>query len=514
MTAKISSFQAGEQEKFNHFEKHARRELLALCLSLERERDDGAYLSPNTAAVGAPGEAGTPGDALMTARRGSPRTRQDLSARGSGGSGSALGLHGDINISPVDRPPHPHSRYSCTLHTTSATAAAAAARYKKRSWAARLYSAVVLFLLSLSFSAAVSASACSELVSDRCSKANGTLSLADCITPTAVTASRGVTQQSAWVKWTEPGGLPGVTYCNFSIVSLPATLTQVVSMGTNNVTMTGLTTGQEYSFMVTVLLGNGSSYSSAVSNSVVAVSVPSAPRNVRATANADGRSITVAFEEPEQTGGLPINMYTATADSDNWHRSSIYSGSSIDLQITMTGFTNGLSYAFGVVALNDVGSSPASSMSNAVQLPVQQRRPVILAAQSSCPANLYNVSDGDARSSFNVSRAWQWGPNGDSGMTSIVFPPSYDNVSSLYVSSGLLIDTGFGVNKLTVVSNLSSGDVSAQWARVGQGYKRAAAILDSATVRIPYTLQHCNGSLEHKSILLLLGGNNGFYMAD
>jgi hypothetical protein len=86
--------------------------------------------------------------------------------------------------------------------------------------------------------------------------------------------------------------------------------------------------------------------------------VPRAPEHVQAAAG-NGQAI-VTFTIPAD-GGSPITGYEVFHNGD-----SVATGDAGSNSITITGLTNGLSYAFTVKAINAVGSSEASAASEAV----------------------------------------------------------------------------------------------------------------------------------------------------
>ncbi|PZT57310.1 S-layer homology domain-containing protein [Paenibacillus silvae] len=86
--------------------------------------------------------------------------------------------------------------------------------------------------------------------------------------------------------------------------------------------------------------------------------VPHAPKNVKATTG--NAQATITFDIPRQDGGSPITEYEVTASPGNIQVKGASS------PITITGLTNGTSYTFTVKAINAVGSSLASTPSNAV----------------------------------------------------------------------------------------------------------------------------------------------------
>ena len=132
------------------------------------------------------------------------------------------------------------------------------------------------------------------------------------------------------------------------------------------VTLTGLTNGTSYTFVVKAKNSVGSSVASAASNAVTPRSgvptprAPAAPTGVSATA---GDAIAaVTWTAPTDTGTVAISGYTVTSSPGNISVNAAASAKSA----TVTGLTNGTKYTFVVLAKNSVGSSPASVASNAV----------------------------------------------------------------------------------------------------------------------------------------------------
>ena len=125
----------------------------------------------------------------------------------------------------------------------------------------------------------------------------------------------------------------------------------------NSYTVTGLTNGTAYYFVVTAVRPAGESEAS---NELSAVphTVPSAPTNVTAYAG-NGRA-TVEFEAPEDNGGSEITGYEVTVSPGD----RVVTGTASP--IVVTGLTNGTSYTFTVRAVNRAGSGEPSEPSNAV----------------------------------------------------------------------------------------------------------------------------------------------------
>ncbi len=76
-------------------------------------------------------------------------------------------------------------------------------------------------------------------------------------------------------------------------------------------TVTGLTNGTTYTFTVKSVNANGTSPTSAASNSIVPSTVPGAPTAAHATAGPNQAA--VSFTAPASNGGSAITGYTVTA---------------------------------------------------------------------------------------------------------------------------------------------------------------------------------------------------------
>lgn len=121
--------------------------------------------------------------------------------------------------------------------------------------------------------------------------------------------------------------------------------------------VTGLTNGTTYYFVVIATNAGGDS---AISNEVSAtpVTVPEAPTEV--TAVAGNGQATITFTVPSVNGGSAITGYEVSSNHGNITVTGITS------PITITGLSNGTTYTFTVKTINSIGSSVASTVSNAV----------------------------------------------------------------------------------------------------------------------------------------------------
>jgi hypothetical protein len=145
-----------------------------------------------------------------------------------------------------------------------------------------------------------------------------------------VIASAGNAQ--ATIAFTRPyaNGSPITSY---TVTVSPGGATLVGSK--SPITVTGLTNGTSYTFIVTATNAVGTGPPSAPSNAVIPAGVPDAPTNVTATAG-NGQA-TVGFTAPSANGS-PITSYTVTASPDG--KTATGSGS----PIMVTGLKHGTAY--------------------------------------------------------------------------------------------------------------------------------------------------------------------------
>ena len=185
-------------------------------------------------------------------------------------------------------------------------------------------------------------------------------------------------------------------------------------------TVTGLTPGARYYFRVSARNDVGGGASSGVVNAV-ARGVSSAPRSLTAAPTMVSGQIRVSWTAPLTNGGSAVTDYAIQRSPNGTTWTSITDGTSTATAYTVTGLTNGTRYYFRVYARNAFGSSPASSVSNAI--PVN----ALLAPRSlaAAPTNLSGqvrltwtapLSDGGSAITDYVIRR---SPNGSTGWTTI-----------------------------------------------------------------------------------------------
>jgi FtsP/CotA-like multicopper oxidase with cupredoxin domain len=173
--------------------------------------------------------------------------------------------------------------------------------------------------------------------------------------PTAVVATAG--NASALVTWTAPIGNGGSAVTSYTVTSMPGGLT-CGTTGATSCTVVGLTNGVSYNFLVTATNAMGTS-SAGASNAVTPATTPGAPTGVSAVGLSNSAS--VSWLAPASNGGQPITLYTVTSSPGGFICTTAGA-----LSCTVTGLTNGASYAFSETATNVMGTGPASAASAAV----------------------------------------------------------------------------------------------------------------------------------------------------
>jgi hypothetical protein len=144
---------------------------------------------------------------------------------------------------------------------------------------------------------------------------------------------------------------------------------------------------------------------------------PGAPTGVTATAG--NASATVKWTVPASNGGSAITSYTVTSSGGG----TTSAGASAT-SVVVNGLTNGTSYTFTVTATNSVGTSPASTPSNAVT-------PV---AAPDAPTGVTAVA-------HNASAAVSWSAPASSGGSPITSYTVRSNAGQLVTVDGSTLST-------------------------------------------------------------------------
>jgi len=183
--------------------------------------------------------------------------------------------------------------------------------------------------------------------------------------PTSVSATPGIA--SALVSWVAPLSTGGSPITGYTITSSPGLFTANSSSVTPT-TVTGLTPGDSYTFVVVATNAIGNSSNSTASISVTIFSVPGEPSNLNVVA--DSSSAILSWLTPN-SGGSPIlgykifngsNVYNSSTNTFVTDSPSIYSSPTGSTNATLL-LTPGTSYTLTIKAINIVGSSTAATFS-------------------------------------------------------------------------------------------------------------------------------------------------------
>ena len=201
--------------------------------------------------------------------------------------------------------------------------------------------------------------------------------------PPLVRAAEPANATSALVTWDPPTSNGGETIDSYTVTSYSVT---DVALGTCETTttsclVTGLTTGATYTFAVMAKNVNGNGPVSVATSAVTILAVPNAPTAVTAVAGVNLAS--VSWTAPVVDGGSAITGYRVTSSPDGL---TCQPQSVVTLSCDVTGLTSGTSYTFTVIAINAIGNSVASTVSNSVSPTAPATTTTLPAVTTTVPA--------------------------------------------------------------------------------------------------------------------------------
>lgn len=189
--------------------------------------------------------------------------------------------------------------------------------------------------------------------------------------PTALVGSIASSQVS--FTWSAPASTGGSAITAYTVKAsnalgvalVPAKTCSPASLSTLSCSITGLTNGTAYTFVVyaTNAAGIGTSSTATPSLTPCSCTAPGAPTALVGTVG--NSQVSFTWTAPASTGGTAITAYAVTAYTSTGTAVSpakTCSPASVSTRAcTITGLTNGTAYTFKVVATNAVGSGTAST---------------------------------------------------------------------------------------------------------------------------------------------------------
>jgi hypothetical protein len=154
----------------------------------------------------------------------------------------------------------------------------------------------------------------------------------------------------------------GFAITNYTVTSSPGSIT--ASGAGSPITVSGLTTGTNYTFTVYATNSIGNSVPSAASNISTTYTVPGTPTIGTATL-ASPTTATVSYTAPVSNGSTPITSYTAVSSPGSYTGTLSQAGSGT-ITVTLPSSTVDVRYTFTVYATNVVGNSSNSTASNQI----------------------------------------------------------------------------------------------------------------------------------------------------
>ena len=167
-----------------------------------------------------------------------------------------------------------------------------------------------------------------------------------------VTAGNG----SASVAFSAPSSNGGSAITGYTATCTATGQTTATGTGTASpIAISGLTNGTQYACSVIATNARGNSSASASAN-VTPATAPGAP--TIGTATAGNGQASIAFTAPASNGGSAITTYAAVCTATGQTTAQANGSTS---PITVTGMTNGVTYACNVRASNAIGAGSASA---------------------------------------------------------------------------------------------------------------------------------------------------------
>ena len=156
----------------------------------------------------------------------------------------------------------------------------------------------------------------------------------------------------------------GSRITSYVVTSIPSAIkTTFTPAQIKNATISSLTPGTEYSFVISAINKNGESPQSSPTKPLLAPTVPGSPviTQVEATGTSTAQ---ITFKAPSSNGGSPITSYVATAQPGGLSTNIFQSGGGV---INISNLSHSTTYTFTVMAINAAGQSNQSESSISIK---------------------------------------------------------------------------------------------------------------------------------------------------
>ncbi|NOJ80209.1 FG-GAP-like repeat-containing protein [Myxococcus xanthus] len=175
--------------------------------------------------------------------------------------------------------------------------------------------------------------------------------------PVALGVVRG--DRQVRLTWNAPASDGGRSVLHYVVTAHPSGASVATDSPVLTTTVSGLTNGAASTFTVHAVNAVGAGPASAESAAVVPAALPGAPVSVAASPGV--REVSVSWQPPEDTGGLPVSGYVVTASPGG----TTHQVEGAASEATFTSLQDDTEYTFTVSARNDVGQGPGSSTASA-----------------------------------------------------------------------------------------------------------------------------------------------------
>ncbi|WP_169800814.1 FG-GAP-like repeat-containing protein [Archangium gephyra] len=154
------------------------------------------------------------------------------------------------------------------------------------------------------------------------------------------------------VSWLAPGSTGRAIITGYVVTAHPQGVRVMVEASARSAVVAGLSNGESATFTVRALNAVGEGPDSPASVPVVPATLPSAPTGLEVKAGVG--VVTLTWNPPASTGGLPLEGYALTLEPDSF---PIRVGADTR-ELLFTGLEDGTTYVFTLAARNEVGEGP------------------------------------------------------------------------------------------------------------------------------------------------------------